>query len=82
MSTLPDPEACFKQGVDARAAGRKRADNPYDLKTTEHREWAAGWAATCDLDEDDDPHSSRVTSGDTDIDSDVEARPRRRPLSE
>ena len=81
MSNLPDPETCFKQGIDARAAGRGRAENPYDLTTIEHREWAAGWAATCDLDEDDDPHSSRVKSGDLDLDEEPESRPRRRPLS-
>lgn len=81
MSILPDPEACFRQGVDARAHGRRRADNPYDLKTIEHREWAAGWSATCDLDEDDDAQSTRVKPGDTDMDSEPDDAPRHRPIS-
>ena len=30
------------------------------LGTDEHESWAAGWRATCDLDEDDDPQSNRI----------------------
>ena len=56
-------ERCFQQGVEAREGGRKRADNPYDIETDEHREWAAGWSATFDLDEDDDATSTRIGSG-------------------
>lgn len=55
-------DECFQQGTDARQAGHKPADNPYDIDTDEHREWAAGWSATFDLDEDDDPASTRISS--------------------
>ena len=64
-----DLEACFKRGMAARAARRKLADNPYNVRTPQHREWAAGWAATFDLDEDDDPESTRVKPGKTDKDA-------------
>jgi hypothetical protein len=55
---VPDTQ-CFEDGVQARASGLKRADNPYDIETPEHAEWAAGWAARYDLDEDSDPASDR-----------------------
>ena len=49
----------FGEGVDARASGKSLDDNPYCIRTDEHREWAAGWGATFDLDEENDPASSR-----------------------
>lgn len=49
----------FEQGVDARAQGRPQSANPYEPGTSERSEWAAGWNATFDLDEDDDPGSCR-----------------------
>ena len=49
----------FEEGVDARAKGRKLDDNPYCIRTDEHAEWAAGWHAMFDLDEEDDPNSNR-----------------------
>ena len=49
----------FKQGVDARFAGKRLSDNPHCLSTDAHREWADGWGATLDLDEDDDLDSCR-----------------------
>ena len=67
MSSLPDGlDHCFKQGTDARQDGRKLADNPYDIETDEHTEWAAGWRATFDLDEDEDAASMRIRPGSTD----------------
>lgn len=50
---------CFREGVDARAAGAALSDNPYGIRTEEHADWAAGWRATFDLDEDADPASTR-----------------------
>lgn len=50
---------CFQQGADARAAGKALSDNPYGIRTDEHADWADGWRATFDLDEDDDPASTR-----------------------
>ncbi len=70
MHEPPNLEACFKQGTRARAKGHPLADNPYDMQTPEHSEWAAGWSATFDLDEDDDPDSTRVKLGRTDKDAD------------
>ena len=52
-------ERHFKEGMKARAAGKVLDDNPYGIRTDEHEEWAAGWSATFDLDEDDDPASDR-----------------------
>jgi hypothetical protein len=49
----------FQEGVDARAKGKTLADNPYCIRTDDHIEWAAGWRATLDLDEDIDPASDR-----------------------
>lgn len=64
MASQPDMlEACFKQGTEARERGMKPNDNPYDIETEEHKEWAAGWHATLDLDEDDDPVSMRIDAG-------------------
>jgi hypothetical protein len=54
--TLTD---CFQEGANARAKGLKLADNPYSLLADGHAEWAAGWCATFDLDEEDDPASNR-----------------------
>ena len=51
--------AQFEEGADARARGKVLADNPYCIQTTEHAEWAAGWRAVFDLDEEDDPASDR-----------------------
>ncbi len=53
-------EQCFAAGVEARAAGREEADNPYDPLSPQGHEWRAGWRATCDLDEEDDPASMRM----------------------
>lgn len=64
-------EPFFQEGMDARMSGRRLADNPYPVRTVEHREWVAGWQATCDLDEDDDPQSSRVKPGLTDNDAET-----------
>ena len=81
MDEPTDLERCFKQGMKARAGGLRPAENPYGVQTPEHREWAAGCAATCDLDEDDDPESTRVKPGRTDKDAqpndDVEGSPLR-----
>jgi ribosome modulation factor len=67
MPRPPDSlEECFKQGVDARQEGRKPGDNPYRIDTDEHREWTAGWKATPDLDEDEDPASTRISVAGTD----------------
>lgn len=49
----------FQEGVDARARGAALDDNPHCVRTDEHAEWAAGWGATFDLDEEDDPASDR-----------------------
>ena len=49
----------FREGSDARANGVALADNPYSVRTDEHAEWSAGWRATFDLDEEDDPASDR-----------------------
>ncbi|MDX7949752.1 hypothetical protein P7D22_00995 [Lichenihabitans sp. Uapishka_5] len=68
MPAFPSLEDCFRQGTQARDEGRKLAENPYSLRTPQHREWAAGWCSTFDLDEDDDPESMRVKSGATDKD--------------
>ena len=67
--TLDD---CFTQGTQAREDGEALADNPYDIETEEHREWAAGWTATLDLDEDRDPDSMRIDAGKTDGDDPAE----------
>ena len=52
--------ACFTAGADARAAGTPQTENPYPPACPEHTEWAAGWQATFDLDEEDDPLSNRL----------------------
>ena len=57
----------FEEGADARARGQALADNPFCLNSEEHTEWAAGWRATFDLDEEDDPQSDRVKTDDEDI---------------
>jgi len=49
----------FQQGVSARAAGKRISDNPHCLSTEAYTEWAEGWRATLDLDEDDDMDSCR-----------------------
>ena len=52
----------FQEGTDARARGVPRSENPYGLRTAEHKEWDAGWLAIFDLDEEDDPESTRDCS--------------------
>ena len=69
MDEPADLEDCFKQGMQARSEGLRLSENPFGVRTPEHREWAAGWAATLDLDEDDDPESTRVKPGRTDKDA-------------
>lgn len=59
--------AQFEEGADARARGKVLADNPYCIQTAEHAEWAAGWNALFDLDEDDDPASNRVHPSDVEL---------------
>ena len=54
----------FNQGVDARAQGKRPGDNPYCPGTAERAEWAKGWSAILDLDEDRDPGSLRVRDDD------------------
>lgn len=49
----------FKQGADARSAGKRLSDNPHCLASEAYREWAEGWRATLDLDEEDDLDSWR-----------------------
>ena len=49
----------FEEGAAARAAGTPSFDNPYCVGTEGRTEWAKGWSATFDLDEDDDPASTR-----------------------
>ena len=75
MDEPADLEACFKQGMQARADGLRISENPHGVRTPEHREWAAGWSATLDLDEDDDAESTRVKPGRTDKDSDPDDDP-------
>jgi hypothetical protein len=53
------PLDVFKEGADARAAGKRLSDNPHCVASDAHREWAEGWRATLDLDEDDDLESCR-----------------------
>lgn len=69
MDEPADLEACFERGMKARSNGLCTSENPYAVNTPEYREWAAGWAATCDLDEDDDAESTRVKPGRTDKDA-------------
>lgn len=64
MSPKARLEDVFNQGVDARAQGRQPGDNPYCAGTPERDEWTAGWEATPDLDEEDDPESSRLRASD------------------
>lgn len=65
MSMMSDGGTrCFKEGLEARDRKETLADNPYVIGTEEHESWAAGWQATCDLDEDRDPESTRVPEGD------------------
>ena len=52
----------FNEGVAARAQGRPESTNPYGAGTSEREEWLEGWHATFDLDEEDDPNSSRIRS--------------------
>jgi hypothetical protein len=52
----------FQDGVTARSAGKRLADNPFCLSSGAHKEWAEGWRATLDLDEDDDMESCRDRS--------------------
>jgi hypothetical protein len=54
----------FVAGTDARADGRPLADNPHAMQSRLHEEWSAGWSATLDLDEEDDPLSSRMRKQD------------------
>lgn len=58
---------CFQDGVDARAKGQALADNPHCIRTDDYAEWAAGWRATFDLDEDDDPTSLRMRDIEPDL---------------
>ena len=60
----PELTKVFAAGVEARALGRQRTDNPYSIHSELHDEWSAGWGATCDLDEEDDPLSCRVREQD------------------
>ena len=50
----------FQEGVDARQNGLTLDDNPYALGSDERAEWKEGFVAICDLDEEDDPASSRM----------------------
>ena len=63
MQQPPQPSRCFEEGVDARAQGRLLSENPYCIQTDDFKEWQAGWHATLDLDEDDDPDSMRARAG-------------------
>ncbi len=54
----------FAAGADARAAGFSLVDNPYPINSSLHEEWHAGWEAIFDLDEEDDPLSSRMREQD------------------
>jgi hypothetical protein len=56
----PALDACFEEGHEARAKGLLPTDNPYRHDSAEWREWRAGWEATLDLDEEDDPASNRL----------------------
>ena len=81
MDEPTDLKRFFKEGMQARAERQRLAENPYDVRTPEHREWKAGWMATFDLDEDDDPESMRVKPGKTDKDTDPEDDVGSGPLS-
>ena len=54
----------FQQGVEAREKGGRLADNPYCPGSAERAEWAKGWGATLDLDEEADPASDRIRDDD------------------
>jgi hypothetical protein len=74
MSRTPTQTQSFEEGVRARTAGMKPADNPYDLHTPEHDEWQAGLLALYDLDEDSDPVSDRDQPADDPGDPAITAR--------
>ena len=65
VSMTPERAACFQAGADARAAGLDETDNPYDPASPQGHEWHAGWSATFDLDEEDDPSSTRMQKQDS-----------------
>ncbi len=60
-SPEPDLQAVFQAGLNARHAGSKPSDNPYPIGSPERDEWGEGFRATCDLDEEDDPASDRLS---------------------
>ena len=43
----------FEEGVQARLDGRSLHDNPYAAGSAKRREWAAGFCASPERDEDD-----------------------------
>ena len=58
----PGPE--FERGMEARSSGLTLADNPHGPESPAGRDWAAGFSATFDLDEEDDPLSDRLRKED------------------
>ena len=70
MPAGPSLERCFEEGAEARAKGLDAADNPYGPETPEGKEWGAGFGATFDLDEEDDPLSNRLRKEDEVLDAD------------
>ncbi len=43
----------FQEGLDARDLGKTLHDNPYGAGSRERHEWAAGFCATVDAEDDD-----------------------------
>ena len=43
----------FHEGLDARADGKTRHDNPYSAGSQQRREWNAGFCATVDEEDDE-----------------------------
>ncbi len=60
---MPQPtlQDCFQAGADAKAKGRPPSDNPHAVGSDERVEWDEGYRASCDLDEEDDPASDRLS---------------------
>ncbi len=47
-------DAILQAGVEARQKGKRLLDNPYRMGCEQREEWAAGWSATVEIDDEDD----------------------------
>ena len=59
----------FNEGMKARQDGLSLNDNPYSAGSTKRREWSAGFCATVETEDEDDPVADRddgPTPGDAD----------------